>query len=451
MTRRLVVSYLAITLIVLLLLELPLAIFYQQRELDRLTVDIERDATVLATIYEEALEENLIADPLPAQDYHDDTGARVVIVDPAGTSVIDTELEPGRDYSTRPELAEALTGLRSSGTRRSDTLNTDLLFVAVPVASGGEVFGALRITFDAHEVTERIWRFWTGLIAVGVVVLVVMAGVGLLLARSVTRPVRELQAAAARFSGGDLTAGTIGTGAPPELADLNRSMNRMAARLDEMIEQQRAFVADASHQLRTPLTALRLRLENLQSSADEADASELGDAIDETNRLSTLVSDLLRLARTERSPELVDTELARLLADRVDVWGAVAEQEGVVIELVGPGRSVRGRTVAGGLEQVIDNLLDNAIRVAPHGSTITLTLVAGTEVHTLSVADVGPGLSDDDKRLAMKRFWRGDHSTPGTGLGLAIARAIVESAGGSLELRDNTPHGLVAEIGVVAV
>jgi signal transduction histidine kinase len=451
-TRRLVLSYLAITVVVLLLLELPLAIVYQQREFDRLTADVERDATVMATIYEDVLQDDLDPDPTPANEYAASTGARVVVVDLDGISIVDSSREPDRDFSTRPEIAAALEGERSSGTRRSDTLDTDLLFVAVPVASGGAVHGGVRITFDAHEVTERVWRLWVGLIAVAAVVLLVVAVVGWILAGSVTRPVRRLQAAAQRFSRGDLTPIEADSNAPPELASLETGLNDMATRLDELMERQRSFVADASHQLRTPLTALRLRLENLQSatSMDSADsveldvATELGDAIDETTRLSELVNDLLRLARTETRQAPVSVDLARLVGDRVSTWTATAELSDIELWSDVADTERLGLAVEGGIEQVLDNLIDNAIRAAPPHSLVAVTLASNDVEHTVSISDTGPGLSDLDKRNALQRFWRSDTSTPGTGLGLAIADAVIQASGGTLHLADNDPHGLIA-------
>ncbi len=444
-------SYLAVTVVVLLLLEVPLALFFQQRELDRLTADIERDATVLATIYEDVLEDGLTADPLPALTYHTDTGARVVIVDAAGISIVDSELAPDRDYSTRAEIATALTGRRSTGTRYSETLDTDLLYVAVPIASGGTVHGALRITFDTHEVTERVWKFWIALAGVALVILTVMAGIGLLIARSVTRPVRRLHVAAEQFSGGDLTPVAIDSGAPPELVALGTAMNDMAARLADLIERQRSFVADASHQLRTPLTALRLRLENLQSAAaDQPTGDELDAAIEETTRLSTLVNDLLRLARTEQATDIGEVDLVPLVRDRVDTWAATAELGAVRLELVLPVGEGRATAMPGGIEQVLDNLIDNAIRAAPAGSAVTIELELGSTTHRVSVADLGAGLADEDKACALTRFWRSDTSIPGTGLGLAIADAIVGASGGSLSLADNEPNGLVVTFRLAA-
>ncbi len=215
------------------------------------------------------MEKGLEPDPIPAADYFVETGVRTVVVDVDGISVIDTGNDVPRDFSTRPEIATALNGERTTGTRYSETLGTELLYVAVPVASGGVVHGALRLTIDTHEVTERVQTFWIGLVVVGVIILVVMAGIGALIARSVTRPVRRLQAEAERFASGDLTPSVSNEPSPPELAALEASMQEMARRLDDLIERQRAFVADASHQLRTPLTALRLRLENLETDVTE--------------------------------------------------------------------------------------------------------------------------------------------------------------------------------------
>ena len=443
MTRRLLLSYLAVTLVVLALFEIPLAIFFQQREQDRLSIDAERDATVLATIYEDALEKDLEPDPIPATDYFVETGVRTVVVDVDGISVIDTGNDVPRDFSTRPEIATALNGERTTGTRFSETLGTELLYVAVPVASGGVVHGALRLTIDTHEVTERVQTFWIGLIVVGVIILVVMAGIGALIARSVTRPVRRLQAEAERFASGDLTPSVSNEPSPPELAALEASMQEMARRLDDLIERQRAFVADASHQLRTPLTALRLRLENLETDVTEpTSAAQLDAAIDETTRLATLVEDLLQLARTERRVEIASVDLAAIVRDRVDTWTATAELDDVRLDAQVPSESVCVNALVGGLEQVVDNLLDNAIRAAPAGSAVTVAVMPGASGARLVIADRGAGMDDEDKAAALTRFWRADTSTPGTGLGLAICDAIVGAGGGHLRLDDNTPSGL---------
>ena len=452
MTRRLLFSYLTVTLVVLILLELPLAVFYRQREVDRLAAAAERDATVLASIYEDGLEKNLSLDPTAADEYRTDTTARVVVVDLAGISVVDSDAEIDRDFSTRPEIEVALSGRRSTGIRRSDTLDTELLYIAVPIASGGTVHGALRLTLDTQEVTERVWRFWVALVAIGVVVLVVIGGVGFAIARSVTRPVRRLQAAADRFSGGDLTPDPLDSSAPRELAALQRAMNDMAVQLDGLIERQRAFVADASHQLRTPLTALRLHLENIESQVSAPTTGQVEAAIDEADRLGVLVDDLLQLAQAERSGNTTAVDLAVTVGDRVDTWTATAELHDVVLasSIGSTDLPVVACAIPGGVEQILDNVIDNAIRAAPARTTVSVELVVGSEEHCVVVRDRGPGLDDDDKASALSRFWRADTSSPGSGLGLAIASSIAQASGGSLRLSDNDPTGLIVTLALPA-
>ncbi|MDO8364056.1 MAG: ATP-binding protein [Actinomycetota bacterium] len=442
MTRRLLVSYLAVTVVVLLILEIPLGLFYSQREIERLTAAVERDASVIASIYEDDLEAGRTLDAQSAQIYTERTGARVVVVDARGISLIDTGEATQRDFSTRPEIATALSGTRAVGRRPSATLDTDLLYVALPVASGGIVHGAVRLTLDTDHVDAQVRRLWLGLAAVAVVVLLLMGLVGWLLARSVTRPVRRLNEAALRFSDGDLRVGEAVDDGPPELQQLGRTMATMAERLAEMLDEQRAFVADASHQLRTPLTGLRLRLENMQSRSTDVDGVEVEAAIDEIDRLSALVADLLQLARADRAAPSVAHDVAGITTDRVDTWGAMAETREVSLVLHGAGRPAWASAVPGAIEQILDNVLDNALAVSPPGGAIEISVDRDGDECRLVIVDHGPGLSDHDKERALRRFWRGDASTPGTGLGLAIADALARSSHGRLTFTDTDGGGL---------
>jgi hypothetical protein len=204
MTRRFVLAFLALTVFVLLVLVVPLGISASNRERDRLTLDLERDARVIGSFAEDTLEgiadEDLQA---VADDYAEKTGARAVIVNARGRVLGDSDpVEGAGNYRNRPEIADALGGEVSAGTRRSDTLDTDLLYVAVPVASGGEVHGAVRLTYPTTEVDERVRRVWLTLGGVTAVSLLAAGAIAVALARSVTRPLRELQAAATALGGG---------------------------------------------------------------------------------------------------------------------------------------------------------------------------------------------------------------------------------------------------------
>ncbi|OWY62605.1 hypothetical protein B7486_57530, partial [cyanobacterium TDX16] len=266
MTRRILLAYLSLTLVVLVVLEVPLGIAYQRDQLDELTSDVERDAVALASFSEDVLEGTDDRDLQQVADgYAQETGGRVVIVDDQGDAIADSD-PPGdgpRSFSTRPEIAQALDGEVATGTRRSNTLDAELVYVAVPVASGGEVHGAVRITFPADEVQERILQNWLSLGLIALVTLAAATAVGVLVARWVVRPVHQLEQAATRLGRGDLTVRAPIGGGPPEVQSLALAFNETATRLEDLVTAQEAFVADASHQLRTPLTALQLRLENL--------------------------------------------------------------------------------------------------------------------------------------------------------------------------------------------
>lgn len=447
MTRRLLLSYLSITLFVLIVLEVPLGVVYSRREHDRFAASAALDAGVLASFYEDALEHGSEVDPTPATEYARRTGARVVVVDRDGTSLVDTEATVPRDFSSRPEIRTALAGERASGDRRSDTLGTDLFYTAAPVASGGAVHGAVRVTLDAHEVTERVRAVWLALAGTAAVVLVVVAGVGWLLARSVTRPVRELRAAADRYAEGDLRPLPPPRSAAPELVALSASLSSMARRLDELLLEQRAFVADASHQLRTPLTSIRLRLENLQSHLPAADAAEVAAITAETERLAAIVAQLLQLARAEQPAPSRTVDLAAQARDRVDTWQAIAD--GAELELVvdTPPGPVWVTAADGAVEQVLDNLIDNAMRASPPGTRIDVIVTSGPGGGSLVVADQGPGLTDEQKVLARQRFWRAEPSSPGgTGLGLAIVDQLVTRSGGAMQIRDAAAGGVEVQV-----
>ncbi len=455
MTRRLLASYLTITAIVLILLMVPLGIFYSQRERERLASAVEHDANVIATLYEDDLEAQLALDPVPADTYEDRTGGRVVVVDSAGISQVDTADVIDRDFSTRPEIAFALDGVRTAGTRRSDTLGTDLLYVAVPVASGGTVHGALRITLDTSDVTERVRNFWLSLGAIAVVVLSAVGVIGWVIARSVTRPLRELTASAARFASGDLTVTDHVPEGPPEIRALDETMSTMAQRLDAVLRDQRRFVADASHQLRTPLTALRLRLENLQidlasadgTAVDQPAVDALERAIGETERLTELVSSLLQLARADDHPVTEVADLGVLVRDRVDTWTAIADERGVALRHDSTDEPTMVRCIPGAIEQILDNLFDNALAVTAPGGGIEVEIDGRRDgIIELRVVDHGPGLSDAAKADAMRRFWRGDTSRPGTGLGLAIVETLATSSGGGATLLDTAGGGLTVVV-----
>lgn len=455
MTRRILLAYLSLTVVVLVVLEVPLGIRFQRDQVDELITDVERDAVAMASFSEDVLEGTGDQDLQAVVDvYTEDTGGRAVIVDEDGTVVADSDpLRPGvRSYASRPEIQTALEGQVATGTRRSSTLDTELVYVAVPIASGGEVHGALRITYPASEVNEQIVRNWLSLGLIALVTLIAATVAGVLLARWVVRPVHRLEQAATRLGAGDLQSRSPADDGPPEVRALARAFNDTAGRLEELVTSQEAFVADASHQLRTPLTALQLRLENLLADlGDEPAADDVEAGLREVARLSRLVDGLLTLARAERAgaDATARTISAReLLAERQEVWSGLAGDEQVTIEVDAPARLLLVATPER-IASALDNLLANAIDASPAGGTITLRATAADGHVELHVLDEGPGMAPEARRRALDRFWRATAEVTklgGNGLGLPIAQKLARSDGGELELRPAAGGGLDAVI-----
>jgi signal transduction histidine kinase len=446
-SRRLLISYLALAIVVLALLEIPLGISYARNERHDLSTDVERDAVALASLAEDALEQRTAVPPgltRLARSYHADTGGRIVIVDAQGRALVDSDSQGvGADFSTRPEIASALDGAVATGTRHSNTLGTDLLYVAVPAASGGVVHGAVRITYPTSEVDERVRRYWLVLAAIAAVVLAVAVALAGGFARWIVRPLSRVDAAAGEVADGDLEVRVPSTG-PPELRRLAGSFNEMVAKLAVLLRSQEQFVADASHQLRTPLTALRLRLENLTQDGDPGRREELEGALEELERLSALVDGLLTLARADRAASApADLDVAAALDERVDAWSALAEEQRVQLGAHADGRP-RALVTPGRIEQVLDNLLANALEVAPPGSSIDLTAAQSEGVVEVRVQDRGPGMSAGEIERAFDRFWRAGADETGFGLGLAIVQRLVRADSGEVELRPREGGGLEA-------
>jgi signal transduction histidine kinase len=453
-SRRLLLSYLTLAVVVLALLEIPLGVSYSRNERRNLTANVERDAVSVASLAEDTLERGAAAPPALtalAHRYQADTGGRVVVVDGHGRAIVDSgSPEPGGDFSTRPEIASALGGAVATGVRHSRTLGTDLLYVAVPAASGGVVHGAVRITYPTSEVDSRVRRYWLVLAVIAAVVLAVAVALAVGFSRWIVRPLTRVDAAAGEVAEGNLDVRVPLTG-PPELRRLAASFNDMVVKLDALVGSQEQFVADASHQLRTPLTALRLRLENLARADESSRPDELESALEELERLSALVDGLLTLARADRAATApADLDVGAAVEERVEAWTALAVEHEVWLDARVDGRLV-ARVTPGRIEQVLDNLLANALDVAPAGSSVDIRATRADGWVEIRVRDRGPGMSDEEIARAFDRFWRAQPGEEGFGLGLPIVQRLVRADGGDIELSQRAGGGLECLVRLRAV
>ncbi|MGZ4402773.1 MAG: sensor histidine kinase, partial [Gaiellaceae bacterium] len=348
-------------------------------------------------------------------------------------------------FQSRPEIRQALHGRVATGTRRSTTLGADLLYVAVPVASGGRIDGAVRVTYPTSAVDSRVRRYWLILAAIAGIVLTVAVLVGVRLAAFVVRPLRRVESAAAAVGHGDLNARAPEHEGPDEVRSLAVVFNDTVTRVSQLLSSQRQFVDDASHQLRTPLTALRLRLENLERDVREEGRADLEGALREVERLGELVESLLGLARSgARTAPQGRVDLDRLVLERRDAWSPLVAERGLRLT-VDAADAVAARAAEERVRQILDNLLENAVEASPPGGTITLLVQAASPWVEVRVRDEGAGLNEEERGRAFDRFWRG-RGGEGTGLGLAIVRSLVEADGGEVELLPAPGGGLDAVV-----
>ncbi|MFI7547465.1 sensor histidine kinase [Actinoplanes sp. NPDC049599] len=441
--RRLLLTYVSLTLVVLAGLALPFGYVYQRGEQQHALAQLEHDAETLAAFIDTALRTNP-----PGQAHslvHDAArrwNARIDLVGVDGRTVATTRT----DGSAAPDLGRVLT----DHTPVISAIDAGRMTVAVPIHPGRPSQGALQVSVSSAPLTARIHQFHLLLAGVGVAVLICGALIALALARWIGRPVRALERATRRLAEGATTSASTTTG-PPELRRLAETFNATAVRLQELIAAQRSFVGHASHQLRTPLTALRLRLENLEPAIAADGAANLRAALLEADRLATLVDALLAMTRIEhRAAPAEPVPISAAVTARAAVWRPVAEDRGVTLTAGGPDQ-VTAQVIPGTLEQILDNLIANALDVAPPGTTVAVTWqLDGTTVE-LHVIDAGPGLSDEDRARALQPFWRAPGAPKGgTGLGLALVHKLAAASGGRTRLDKAEPTGLDAVVALPA-
>jgi signal transduction histidine kinase len=444
-TRRIVFALVALTATVLLATVLPLAFNAAAHERDAFVNDAAATARSLAAIAEERLGDDHTADPalsaalLSAAREHDE----LLLLNRAGDVVVsqgvprDAWRQLAAEAADRNDPATELTNNRVIAV---ETVWNDGKFSGMPL-------GTIVLERPTGPLNQNIQNLWLYLALLAGCAMAAAVGIAIYFARWVSRPLVGLDFAARQIADGELSARARTRSGPPEVRRMAATFNMMAGRLETLVHGHRAMLADASHQLRTPLTALRLRLELLAADSPPTAAAELAGAQEEIARLSRLVDGLLATARAESVTErVVPVNLLPAVAERVAAWQPVADAHGVKLltEHTGDGDGrPRVSLGVGHLEQILDNLLDNAIdALGDRGGCVTVTVASSDIGATLTIADDGPGMTQQERSRAFLRFTTGSQN--GTGLGLAIVQRLVTSNGGTVRLEDTPGGGLTA-------
>jgi signal transduction histidine kinase len=287
-------------------------------------------------------------------------------------------------------------------------------------------------------------------VAAGCLALLVLAALfGRALTRWVLRPLDGLERAVAEMTEG-VSGPPADVAGPPELRHFTSAFNTMAQVVRASLDRQRRLVADASHQLRNPLAAVRLRADSLDDYVIGAGRSTYGSMTAELDRLENLLQQLLRLARAEEvsgsrrvglsTTAAESTALDDVIAERMAFWEPVADGQHQRLHYHSDHPGLAVQLARHDAEQLLDVALDNALRYAGPDTSVTVSTVRTGDVVELIVSDSGSGLPEEDLSRAAARFWRGQDDSAGTGLGLAIASEIAAGHGGAISV-ERAPEG----------
>lgn len=432
-------------------LGVPLALSYAAAQaravyIDRLA-DAERFADLLPLI-PNAVDETAVLDEI--RRYEDLFGIPVTVLGADGSvSIASRPGALGDDPRRLPAVRAALSGRTSPPPDLVLPSGQAPLVVAQPVVRNGDVVGAVVTVSDQHAARERVARIWLSLVGLGCLVLALAFVIVQVIASWILRPVAVLDDAAHELADGDLGVRVPVAGGPLELRRLGESFNRMAGSVEASLRAQRAFVADASHQLRNPLSALLMRLQAMTLATAPGPAADAAErALDDGRHLAETLDRMLELARTEHlAPAAGPVDLDDLLDRRVASWRVVAEHREVVIRRAGAsGTSAWHHPAA--IAGALDAVLDNALKYGPEGGSIDVTVLPGEAFVEIVVADEGPGLPADELDRAADRFWRSPRhpELPGSGLGLTIASTLLARHGGELVTATAPGRGLTVRI-----
>jgi signal transduction histidine kinase len=436
MTRRILLSFLAVLVVVITAIIVPLGLTVTAQQRRDFTDSARAAARSLASLAEEQLDDRESIATLPRLlSNAAGAGDRVAVLDNTGTVVAST---------SQPPPAAAVAAVRA-GQPVPDM--ADNIVVTATVGDGSRTVGTIVLARNSTSLDNRIRTLWLALTGAALFALVLGAAVGWSLGRWISSPLRSLISAAHGIGAGHSDARADQNSGPVQVRDVAHAFNDMASRVSTLLRNQRGMTAEVSHQLRTPLAALRLRLELMADDADDATRTEASAMLAETDRLARLVDGLLAIARAEAIESApVSTDVGRVVTERLQAWEPVAAERRITLQQQSPATEVFAALTVGHLEQILDNLLANAIDVVPPGGQVTVTIVHNGENLVLSIEDTGPGMTEQQRACAFDPYTTDRGGQGGTGLGLAIVARLVATDHGTASLHPAPNGGTRVEI-----
>jgi signal transduction histidine kinase len=431
MSRRVLASFILVLIAMIAFVEIPLGLQLAKHEREDFQQTANAAAQSLAATAEEHLGDSDERPTAASLHLTIDPRDAVVVADRNGTVI--ARFGPALPPS---EVSRAIAG---------DTTNIEDRTVAIARVGPRGTDGTILLARSAESLDHRLGALSAALIVAAIGALVLGAVVALALARWIGRPVNGLRRVATEMGAGNLDIRAADVG-PPEVRELAADFNVMAERIGGLLDNQRAMTSDVSHQLRTPLAALRLRLENLAAEAPTDLQPDLVATLEEINRLSRLADGLLAVARAEdETPTIEPVPVDAVISERIALWRDLAAERSV--QLADHSSAVVAMASPGHLEQILDNLLANALDAVPAGTSIEVEAGREGDQVVVSVVDHGPGMPPELRTEAFQRFsGLGDRSSRSAGLGLAIVGSLAKANHGSVRLDQTRGGGLTVTL-----
>jgi len=414
-TRRIFLTIVAVTTLAVVLFGVPLAILVNRRIHDDAVIELQRAASAAAV----ALPRD-IADGRPIELPGRDPGLRLALYDAGGRLVA----------GSGPAQADPVVLATADGDVHDGVVGRERV-VAMPLPSDVGAHRVVRAAEPRSEVRDRELRTWLGMVGLGVFAVGLAAVAGALLARRLSRPVVALRDASVRLGEGDFTLTAPHSGIP-ELDDAAAALTTTAHRLGATIERERAFAADASHQLRTPLASLRLAVENELVAPRPDPTVALHDVLRDVDRLDETVTSLLALARETSRPR-DPVEVDGLVREAAARWQRPVNASGRMLRVDVTRRVAPVLASPMAVATILDVLLDNALHHGSGGISISVAAAARSSVAVV-VEDEGTIGVPDGALFARRSSHARDH-----GIGLALARSLAEAEGLRLVLATRQP------------
>jgi signal transduction histidine kinase len=448
--NRLLVTYLALTGTGMLVLAGTTLLSFQRYFLASVRDDLAARATAISESVSDWLEQrNEQRAAVVARRYGAQEDISVRVFAPDGRLVASSETgesERGLSFRDVTGVAAALEGRRTRGEANVAVDQGHRLYEAVPLSRGGKRLGALRVSRKLDDFRSQMLKASLTVLALLATVFAVATLVSIRLARQLASPIQKMRDLAVALGQGRFGE-RLHLRRDDELGQLASELNQMGAQLAALDGERRAFLASASHELRTPISNVKVTLEALESgAAEDPELRErfLRTAVEETNRMAGLIHDLLDLGRLEAGVAAIDRQATdvRYLVDRLARAMEPRLREAAVaieLDLVDAPLSIDTERVL----QALFSIVDNALKFAPAGSALRLRSWTEGELVMLSISDQGPGITPAHLPRVFDQFFTADpaRARGGTGLGLAIARKIIEAHGGTISVRSEVGAG----------